>query len=144
MRVERCKFENVDHQILKNTFVFIYFNNVDKSIFFNDFFRKDKIFLITQRGSIGESDYHRRIYEIVQKNDAVFIKFSRPFPHIERDLIFPQFITYKENETFNFYPQYVHSSNSFHEYWSSINWPSINLPFDIPDEIERCYWILRI
>ena len=111
------------------------------SIFFKHlFFRNDKIFLIT-KGLTYElftrKLYNRKIYEIVQKNDTVFLEFSRPFPYIERHLIFPQLITYKENEAFNFYPQYVSGG-------STLNWSSIHLPLDIQDEPSRSYWIFRI
>ena len=109
--------------------------------FFNDLFRNDKIFLIT----VERLTFERKIYEVVQRNKTVFIEFSRPFPYIGRNLIFPQLITYKENDGFNFYPQYVHKDESGNrDNYPYLNWPSINLDFDIPDQQSRCFWIFKI
>ena len=115
--------------------------------FFNDLFRNDKIFLITMETS--RITFHRKIYEVVEMNKTVFIEFSRPFPYVERNLIFPQLYTKKENEAFNFYPQYVHEVRR--SVWGHdtnnyphLNWPSINLDFDIPDQQGRCFWIFKI
>ena len=89
----------------------------------------------------------RKIYEFVQKNKTVFIEFSRPFPLIDRVMIFPQIINYKENETFTFYPQYVNEHIQHildRDNYPQLNWRSINLDFDIPDKVFRSFWIFKI
>ena len=127
----------------------LFLQGISTSLFLNDLFlRNDQIFLITESTPfhISKASYFdRKIYEVFQKNGNVFIEFSRRFPHIERHLIFPQYITYQENEAFDIYPQYVHFIQDHVEYdIVNLSWSSINLPFEIQDKRWRCFWIFRI